>query len=425
MNKLSFYKKAVLCIYAFLTSILSILILPLIFVMRLIQKKDVTSWKIKFGKFSLPENYDKSKKTIMVHGVSVGEVVSLEKLIRKIRNDFKDCNLILTTGTKTGQETAIKKMSDCTDFITYFPIDIPFSTDKFLKKIKPDVILIAETEIWPNFAYSAYKKEIPLFIINGRMSDESFKSYKFLKPFFSCVLPLYKGIYTQSELDCERLYRVGANKTSLEVMKNLKFDVEKFDVNLDLKSGNSKVFIAGSTHKGEDEVVLEAFKKLKEKMDIKLLLAPRHLTRTNDVEELLKKENLTYNLYSKNPNFENVDVLLLDIMGELAKLYAKVDVAFIGGSFNKTGGHNPLEAIIFNKPVISGPSIKNFRDIYSILTKSKAAYVVKNKEEFYNIVERLFSDVEFYNQTAQNTSDIFKSQQGALDFVINKLKEVI
>ena len=209
-------------------------------------------------------------------------------------------------------------------------------------------------------------------------------------------------------------------------MKNLKFDVEKFEVNLDLKKENNKTFIAGSTHKGEDEIVLSVFKKLKEKdNNLKLWLAPRHITRTKDVEELIKQNGFSYNLYSKNPSFENVDILLLDIMGELAKLYSAVDVAFIGGSFNQTGGHNPLEAIIFNKPVISGPSIKNFRDIYSILTTNNAAFVVNSEEEFYNKLYKLLFDNDFYTEISKNTETIFNNQQGALNFVINKLKEVV
>ncbi len=418
-------KKTVLCLYSILSTTLSLIVLPVIYLIRLLEKKDVTSWDIKFGNFSLPENFDKSKKTIIIHGVSVGEVVSLEKLIRKIKTEYPACNLVITTGTKTGQETAYKKMSDVADFITYFPIDIPFFVNKFLNKINPDVILIAETEIWPNFAYSCYKKNIPLFIINGRMSDESYFSYKILSPFFSCILPLYTGIFTQSKLDMEKLISVGASKNKLEVMKNLKFDIEKFDVNLDIKKENSKVFIAGSTHKGEDEIVLEVFKKLKENKNIKLLLAPRHITRTKDVEALLQKEGLSYNLYSTKPDFEGKEVLLLDVIGELAKLYSISDVAFIGGSFNKTGGHNPLEAIIFNKPVISGPSIKNFRDIYSILTKNNAGFVVKNKEEFWATANKLFYDEEFYTKIKNNTETIFKEQQGALQFVIKKLEGIL
>ena len=417
----------VLKLYSFLTCILGLIILPFIFLLRLIQKKDVTSWKIKMGNFDLPKNFDKSKKTIMIHGVSVGEVVSLEKLIRKVKEEFPNHNLVLTTGTKTGQETAIKKMGDVADFITYFPLDIKFFVEKFLDKINPDVILIAETEIWPIFIYTAKKRNIKTYIINGRMSDESFKMYKILKPFFKNVLPLYSGIFVQSEIDKARLNEAGANINQLDVMKNLKFDVNKFDVDIDLNTNNSKVLIAGSTHKGEDEIVLRVYKKLKELIpNLKLLLAPRHITRTPDVQNLIKSFNFSYNLYSKNKQFsDNSDILLLDVMGELAKLYAKIDVAFIGGSFNNTGGHNPLEAIIFDKPTISGPSIKNFRDIYAILKMNNAAFVVNNEEEFFEIAKKLLLDENYYQEIKNNANKAFKNQQGALNFVIDKLKKVI
>lgn len=417
----------VLKLYSFLTCILGLIILPFIFLLRLIQKKDVTSWKIKMGNFDLPKNFDKSKKTIMIHGVSVGEVVSLEKLIRKVKEEFPNHNLVLTTGTKTGQETAIKKMGDVADFITYFPLDIKFFVEKFLDKINPDVILIAETEIWPIFIYTAKKRNIKTYIINGRMSDESFKMYKILKPFFKNVLPMYSGIFVQSEIDKARLNEAGANINQLDVMKNLKFDVNKFDVDIDLNTNNSKVLIAGSTHKGEDEIVLRVYKKLKELIpNLKLLLAPRHITRTPDVQNLIKSFNFSYNLYSKNKQFsDNSDILLLDVMGELAKLYAKTDVAFIGGSFNNTGGHNPLEAIIFDKPTISGPSIKNFRDIYAILKMNNAAFVVNNEEEFFEIAKKLLLDENYYQEIKNNANKAFKNQQGALNFVIDKLKKVI
>ena len=417
----------VLKLYSFLTCILGLIILPFIFLLRLIQKKDVTSWKIKTGNFNLPENYDKSKKTIMIHGVSVGEIVSLGKLIRKVKEEFPNHNLVITTGTKTGQETAIKKMGDVADFITYFPLDIKFFVEKFLDKINPDVILIAETEIWPIFIYTAKKRNIKTYIINGRMSDESFKMYKILKPFFKNVLPMYSGIFVQSEIDKARLNEAGANINQLDVMKNLKFDVNKFDVDINLNTNNSKVLIAGSTHKGEDEIVLRVYKKLKELIpNLKLLLAPRHITRTPDVQNLIKTFNFSYNLYSKNKQFsDNSDILLLDVMGELAKLYAKIDVAFIGGSFNNTGGHNPLEAIIFDKPTISGPSIKNFRDIYAILKMNNAAFVVNNEEEFFEIAKKLLLDEKYYQEIKNNANKAFKNQQGALNFVIDKLKKVI
>lgn len=420
----SLRRALMLRVYSFLTSVFSLLVLPFIFILRLIQKKDISSWKTKMGCFNLWESFDKNKKTIMVHGVSVGEVVSLEKLIRKIKENFPNHNLIITTGTKTGQETAFKKMSDVASFITYFPLDVPVFVKKFLDKINPDVVLMAETEIWPVFAYNCSKRNIPVFIINGRISDNSYKSYKFLCPFFKAVLPLYKGIFTQSEIDKERFKTLGAPKNSLEIMRNLKFDIEKSEADINL--GENKVLIAGSTHAGEDEIVLNVFKKLNSKdKEIKLLLAPRHLTRLEDVKKLLEKNDLSFNCYSNTKGFEGANVLLLDVMGELAKLYSASKVAFIGGSFNNTGGHNPLEASIFNKPVISGPSIKNFRDIYAILTRDNAGFVVNSEDEFYEIAEKLFFDDEFYNQASSCAEKVFNNQKGALEFVTRKLKEVV
>ena len=411
-------------LYSFLTNALSSCIMPVVFLARKIQKKDVTSFDMKYGKFNLPENFDKTKKTIMVHGVSVGEVISLEKLVRKIKENFPNCNLILTTGTKTGQETAHKKMDDVADFITYFPFDFDKYVNIFLDKINPSVILMAETEIWPNFVMNCNKKNIPIYIINGRMSDESFKFYKALRFFFGQILPLYSGIFVQSDLDKTRMIKSGAPCDRVEVMKNLKFDIERFEVSLDIKKENSKVLIAGSTHKGEDEIVLNIFNRLRIKNpNLKLLLAPRHITRVDDVINLIK--NYKYHLYSKEPYFGEADILLLDVMGELGKLYSTADLAFIGGSFNKTGGHNPLEAVIFSKPVISGPSIKNFRDIYSILTLNGAGFVVKNEDEFFYTASKLLLDSDFYNRTSQNANNVFNNQQGALNFVINKLKGVL
>ena len=312
--------KTVLNIYSFFVSVLSFIILPLIYLLRIVQRKDVTSWKIKAGNFNLPENFDKNKKTIMVHGVSVGEVVSLEKLIRKIKENFPNYNLVFTTGTKTGQETAIKKTGNIADFITYFPFDTPFFVKRFLNKINPDIILMAETEIWPVFVYNAFKKNIPVFIINGRISYESLKYYKLLKPFFKNVLPLYKGIFVQSEIDKIRMNLAGAPAQKLEIMKNLKFDTEKIKADIDLHT-NSKVLIAGSTHKGEDEIILRVYKKLKRDIkDLKLIIAPRHVTRTAEVTEYIKKAGFSFNYYSKNPSLNNKDILLLDVTGELAKL---------------------------------------------------------------------------------------------------------
>lgn len=399
------------------------MIIPVVDLARKFNNKPAIPLKEKLAEIDYPLLGD---KVIMLHGVSVGEVVSLENLIKRIKNDFPDYKLVVTTGTITGQELAKKKYSELADFITYFPLDIYEAVEKFLNKIKPSVILIAETEIWPNFAFCAKEKNIPLYIINGRISDKSYPSYLRFKKIFATVLNCFDGIFSQSELDNNRFISLGVNKDKALVMKNLKFEIERKKCDITLNSGSSKVFIAASTHKGEDEIALGAYKKIKEKSkDLKMILAPRHLTRLAEVEKLTKETGFKYGFRTKKDDFLNNDIIILDTLGELSKIYEIVDVAYIGGSFNKTGGHNPLEATIYSKPTVSGPSIKNFRDIYSILEHEKASFVVKNKVEFYSILEKLFTDDNFYKEISDNCARCFSNQQGAVDFVINKLKQIL
>lgn len=410
-------------LYKILATILFLISLPLYAIVRLCRGKELSGWKEKLGNFDTP---DLGKKVIMFHGVSVGEVIALENLIKKAKETFPDYKIVVTTGTKTGQEIAKKKFKDIADFITYFPFDITICVKTFLDKIKPSVVLIAETELWPTFADYCKKRNIPLFVINGRISDSTFKLYKFMKPFFAGLFKNYTGILTQSELDREKFIQIGADKNKTEIMKNLKFDVKRIDANFDLNQENFRVIIAGSTHKGEDEIILDTFKKLKaEFSDIKLLLAPRHLTRVNDVKVLADKTGFTSGYRSKSDKFDKNDIIILDTLGELSRIYQICDFAFIGGSFNKTGGHNPLEAIVYDKPVLSGPNVHNFRDIYHILTKANAAKVVKNQQELQNSMQDLLGNNSIYEQMCQNSIEIFKQHQGALNIVIDKLKNIL
>ena len=410
-------------IYRILSTILFLLALPFYAIVRAVKGKYLPGWREKLGKFNAPDLGD---KVIMYHGVSVGEVIALENLIKKTKETFPDYKIVVTTGTKTGQEIAHKKYDNIADFITYFPFDITICVELFLKKINPTVVLIAETELWPTFASYCKMKNIPLFVINGRISDSTFKSYKFLKGFFKELFKNYTEILTQSEEDRQKFIEIGAPAEKTQVMKNLKFDVKRIDSDIEIGKGANRIIIAGSTHKGEDEIILEAFTKLKQQFsDIKLLLAPRHLTRVNNVKDLTEKTGLKYGFRSKNDTFTDNDIIILDTLGELSRMYQICDLAFIGGSFNKTGGHNPLEAVVYDKPVISGPSIHNFRDIYWILSRSKAGKVVKTPKELTDYMYKLLADNEFYSQSCEDCKTVFNSQQGAMEFVINKLKETI
>lgn len=374
----------------------------------------------------IPEaGFTKEENVIMFHGVSVGEAVALENLVKTTRREFPNAKIVVTTGTWTGQDIAKKKMGEAADLVTYFPFDCPSIVKNFLDKINPTTVLIAETEIWPNFAAECKKRGINLFVINGRISDSTFKTYDIFKFVFKPFLNLYSGIFTQSEDDNNKFLRLGANPETTKVMNNLKFDIKKPDA-INFSKGKARVLLAGSTHSGEDEIVLENFKKLKEKhSDLKLILAPRHLTREDEVKGLIEKFGFTYELRSTGKdNLEEVDILLLNTLGELGKMYSQADISFIGGSFNKTGGHNPLESIVFSKPVISGPSTHNFKDIYNIIKKAGAGFVVNSSEEFFEIANKMLSEEKFYSETVEKCEKVFNEQQGALDFVINILKSV-
>lgn len=374
----------------------------------------------------IPENgFNKDEHVIMVHGVSVGETNALESLVKTIRKEFPESKLVYTTGTWTGQELAKKKLDDFTDLITYFPADFPKIVKKFFDKVNPDVVLIAETEIWPNFAIECKKRGIKLYVINGRISDSTFKTYDLFKFIFKPFLRLYTGIFTQSTEDNNKFLKLGARAETTKRMNNLKFDVKRPEKTFEFDKSNARILLAGSTHQGEDEIVLETYKNLKANHnDLKLIIAPRHLTRVEEVKNLVEKFGFVYDLRSNNRNsMDNIDVLILDTLGELGKMYEFADLSFIGGSFNKTGGHNPLESIVFNVPVISGPSIHNFKDIYAIIKNAYAGFVVENNSDFFEIANKLLKDNIYYSQTVSNCENVFKEQQGALEFVINILKE--
>ncbi len=408
-------------IYGLITTLLFILLLPFVYLARAINGKFLYGWKEKLGFFKAP---DLGEKVIMYHGVSVGEVIALENLIKKTKETFPDYKLVVTTGTKTGQEIAHKKYDTIADYITYFPFDIPFCVNSFLSKIRPTVVMIAETELWPTFAFSCKKRNIPLYVINGRISDSTYNSYRRLKFFFKYILRYYSGIYTQSEYDNQKLVNIGSDPDKTEVMKNLKFDVKKSPDKIDM--GKGRIIIAGSTHQGEDEIVINAFSQLKKEfLDIKLLLAPRHLNRAEHALQLSEATGMKCGLRSNKDNFNEKDIIILDTLGELSKMYQICDFAFIGGSFNKTGGHNPLEAVVYSKPAISGPSIHNFRDIYGILTRTNAGKVVKTPEELQDYMHKLLSDSDFYIKACNDCVDIFNDQQGAMQFCINKLHQIL
>lgn len=417
-------------IYGILSTIVFIIILPFWLILGIFKSGLIAGFKEKCGFYDnyLPAN-PSACSPVVFYGISVGEVLAMENLIKKTKEKFPQIDIVLMTGTRTGQEIARKKLGDVCSFISYFPYDIPFCINNFLNKLTPSAVFIMETELWPNFAYILNKKKIPLFIINARISDKTYKNYKKFSGFFKPVLQKYTGIFPQSRKDMEKFVSIGASPDKIQVMGNLKFDIKKPEIN-DLKFNKNfdeKIFLAGSTHAGEDEIILEIFCELKKEISgLKLILAPRHPERMESVFNLMRAAEPDCAKYSKiNSSSFLPSCLLLDTMGELGKVYSVCDAAFLGGSFNSTGGHNPLEAVIFEKPVVSGPNICNFKNIYETLVSASAGKIVKTPAELKNELKKLFTDEDYYKKTSLECKKVFEQNQGALDFAINIIQTLV
>ncbi|MDD3149667.1 MAG: 3-deoxy-D-manno-octulosonic acid transferase [Candidatus Gastranaerophilales bacterium] len=416
-------------IYDLLLLFLTIILSPIILIAFVLNLKFRAGFWQKIGFY--PKLKDK-KSVIWIHAVSVGEVLAVENFVKKLAKTFEDYQIVLTTVTKTGNEVANKKLTNVVSEILYFPYDFSFSVKSAIKAINPKLVIVAETEIWPNFSYQIRKNNIPLMIINGRISPNSYKGYKKFSLFFREIFKNYTSILMQSEDDKNRMVDIGANADITEVMGNLKFDIENnlsdeqiLELKNSLAINNSRVIIAGSTHLGEDEIILDTFKKLKIKhSNIKLLIAPRHPERHEQVKKLLEESGFSYGLRSKKDDFAKNEIIMLDTMGELSKLYSICQIAFIGGSFSKTGGHNPLEASIFGKPIISGSSIFNFKDIYKLLIDNNCA-IISEKNSLEKDFDKLLSDKEFYANMSTSTQKAFAKSKGAIDYCINKIEKIL
>ncbi len=394
----------------------TIFFLPVILILSAFSKKIRSGSLQKFGKYDF--NFSDIPNIVWIHAISVGEVQLMENVIKNL----KGFEIVLTTSTPQGQELAQKNLSDHCKKITYFPYDFSISVNNAFKAINPRFVLIAETEIWPNFSHTAKKLNVPVIIVNGRISERTFKTYKRLKFFFKEILKNYFAILVQSEDDKKRFIEIGANPLVTSVMGNMKFDIEKPDIQIsDLNLGKNRLIIAGSTHNGEDEIILKTYNNLKKRFpDLKLLIAPRHM------ERVCALRSITGCCLKSQGDFKDNDILILDTTGELKNLYSLAHSAFIGGSFNKTGGHNPLEAIIWGVPVLSGSNVKNFRLIYKILSELNCAKILKTQQELEAEFAKLLSDNDHYENAQKNCREVFEKNRGAakylFDFIEKKVK---
>lgn len=331
------------------------------------------------------------ERPIWIHAVSVGEALAVKALIAELRKVYPYKKILISTVTATGNKIA-KDIAAGNALVIYLPFDFSFSVKRVIDRVKPEVFIIAETEIWPNLISYLYKKSIPVIIVNGRISDVSFRNYCLIKPLFEAVLRKVTLFCVQTQRDEKRLMHLGVRQERIHITGNMKYDrliqpvalATAYREKLSLAQ-ESTLLIAGSTHPQEEDIIVGVYKELvREFPMLRLLIAPRHPERSKEILELVSKYGLRGVLLSSAEpecgHCLSAPVYILDFVGELVNFYSIADIVFVGGSLVPKGGQNILEPASLGKPVLFGPHTFNFRDITELFLSNDAAIRVHNAE---------------------------------------------
>lgn len=421
-----------------LAAILIVTIIIPIFLLRATRERGfVERIKQSFG-FYPKETIDKvaRKDAIWVHAASVGEIVATSPLVREFRKAFPTSPILVSVVTTGGYEMANRIIKDA-DAIIYFPLDLPFLASRVVDRIRPRVFLPVETELWPNFLKKAKQLDVPVMMVNGRISDRSVKQYKYLFGMLREMIGTVKCFAMQSRIDADYIMRLGAPRELVTVTGNTKFDQAYTSVSPDERaelirelglSGASHIMIAGSTHRGEEELVLTAFRAVREQEpNVRLIIAPREVLRTMEVEHLCRRAGFTVNTRKnlQQGGEGGEDIVILDTVGELGRVYGLGDVIYIGGSLVAHGGHNILEPAAHGKAIIVGDQMFNFKDIHALFRSHDAVVTVTNGEELTRETLRLFGDPAERERLVRETLAIIDENKGASEKSAKILVEML
>lgn len=368
-----------------------------------ISKKSRESWKHNLGGLPHLSDRPKGKKLIWLHAVSVGEYVASLPVQEELRRIAPDAMMLITTVTQTGNAMAQKSAKE-QDTVAYLPLDFPLFVNRGLDRVRPDVIVIMEAEMWPNFLAAAKRRNIPTILVNGRISDRSLRRSRKWRWLISWALSKFDYFCMQTSVDAERILALGAKPEAVSVCGNTKFDqegaqlphkaVESLRADLGLPEG-VPVFVAGSTNPGEDEQVIEAFQIVRRTMtDIRLIIAPRQIERGNEIQRICEDRRLVCAKRSQKESCgANYDVLILDTFGELAAVYAVGEISFVGGTLIPKGGHSLFQPILQGKPVLFGPYTFKTRDMAQMAINAGVGFEVKDSNELAQRALELLQDI--------------------------------
>lgn len=370
---------------------------------------------------------------IWIHAVSVGEVLAAVPLIKALARQYPDRPLLVTTVTATGA-ARVRAVFGASVCHSYIPFETPTAINRFFAAVNPKLALILETEIWPNLYRGCGVRRIPLVLVSARISPKSVTSYRRLLPLFRETLSHGIIIAAQSEADAERFLSLGASPDRTRITGNIKFDIEippeLPERGRELRAelfGDRPVWIAASTHDGEEQQVLAAQRQLVERHpNLLLILVPRHPQRFAAVRELIENEH--FNFVSRTDGRAcdaATDVFLVDTMGEVPLFYAASDIAFVGGSLVPIGGHNLLEPAAVGLPIISGPHVFNAQEIADMFLRLGACRVVADAEELASVIHDLLTHPERAHRLGSDGHEVLRSNRGALQRLLELLEPLL
>lgn len=372
------------------------------------------------------------KKSIWFHAVSVGEVLSLQNLIKKLKERHPDWIIHFSTLTNTGMRVAKEKLTDA-DHIFFVPVDFTCVVRKFFKALQPSLFVLAESEFWPNLVRVASKETNGVLLINGRISQRSFKRHYRFRFISRRILKNVGMFLVQTDIDKERLEKIGVRSELIKAVSNLKSEIDlpqfekeeylKIKKNLSIPL-TDKVVVAGSTRKGEERILLDAFKKARRTREaLSLVLAPRHPERFDEVEKICQGSSFQVIRRTLASPKAQWDVMILDTIGDLAQFYALSDLAFIGGSLVPWGGHNLLEPAFYAKPVFFGPHMKNFTYLADKFVQAGAARVVHTEDDLVEMF--MMKDERSIRTMGDRAKKTLNSLQGATEKTIKAIETMV